>query len=121
MSKFSSPSLLINPTHHEKGEKGLIEEAGLIVTYVTMGLTPIVYNLFAAKRAVKKRATSREGEEEANVEEVPREEVRSFTLTVPCSVTFLHAPHGEGHAIHLSVKSVHPLPVAHVKRILHQG
>ncbi len=100
----------------------MIEEAGLIVTYVTMGLTPIIYNLFAAKRALKKRAASRGEEEEVKVgEEVLREEVRSFTLTVPCSVTLLHAPDGEGHAIHLSVKSVHPLPMAHVKRILHQG
>lgn len=100
----------------------MIIEASLIVTYVTMGVTPIIYNILAARRALKKRAKDENGYGEVKaLNQEAEEEVSSFTLTVPCSVTFLNTSDGEGNAIHLSVKSVCPLPAQHVKRVLHQG
>jgi len=63
----------------------MIEEASLIAAYVTMGITPIVYNLLAAKRALKKR---RERPEEGRVGERGEGGGSDFTLTIPCNVTF---------------------------------
>jgi len=97
----------------------LIEEVGIIVAYTTMGLAPMIYNFFIAKRVAKKRRSD-EVDEEACVEGAP-EGAGGFTLTVPCSVSFLSSSDEGGHAVHLSVKSVHPLPLTHVKRVLRQG
>jgi len=100
----------------------LIEEASLIATYVTMGLTPIVYNILTARRALKKR---KKGEVREEVNEEParnHEEVspKDFTLTIPCSITFTHSD-TYGHAVHLSIRSIHPLPASHVRKLFKQS
>ena len=96
----------------------MIEEASLIATYVTMGITPIVYNLLAARRALRKRREEQPREE--RVEERGEERSSDFTLTIPCNITFTQVD-GYGHAVHLSIRSVHPLPASHVKRLLRQS
>ncbi|RLF12331.1 MAG: hypothetical protein DRJ98_01040 [Thermoprotei archaeon] len=103
----------------------MIEEAGLIATYVTMGLTPIIYNMLTARKALKKKnleekELNKDKEEEQPINLNGEEAVKGFTLTVPCSITLIHS-NDYGQAIHLSVKSIHPLPLSHVKRVLHQG
>jgi len=94
----------------------LIVEAGLIVTYVTMGIAPVIYNIIAAKRALKKRMDEDHGQGEGEDSSVElQEEDGGFTLTVPCTVTSLHTSDGDGRVVRLNIK------LNHVKRVLRQG
>lgn len=94
----------------------MLEELGLIATYVTMGLTPIIYNVASAKKALKKVKKVDESKVEKEFVKIDGEKGSdSFTITIPCSITLLHSS-SYGQAVHLTVKSLQPLPLANEER-----
>ncbi|MCX8204364.1 MAG: hypothetical protein N3H31_01740 [Candidatus Nezhaarchaeota archaeon] len=99
----------------------MLEEVGLLVTYITMGLAPITYNFFLAKRALlKKRPGGSAGLKEGEEKKIGQE-AKSFTLTIPCGVGPVLLTNDHGDAVYLGVNSVSTSYIIHVKRVLSQG
>ncbi|MEM4700376.1 MAG: hypothetical protein QXT74_05460 [Candidatus Nezhaarchaeales archaeon] len=104
----------------------MLEEIGLLVTYITMGIAPIAYNFLTAKRALlKRRAGQCPGPKEGRGAEGACHEVRSFTVTVPCGVGPTYVVNDRSNVAyfntHLNINSVSSSYITHVRRVLSQG
>lgn len=87
-----------------------------------MGIAPIAYNFFTAKRALlRKRAgqgtESKEGGEAGRA----YQEARGFTVTIPCGVGPAYVANDHNDVAYLSINSISSSYVIHVKRVLSQG
>lgn len=96
----------------------MLEEIGLLVTYITMGIAPIAYNFLNAKRIVKKGGSGggrpKEGWSGG-------QGARGFTLTIPCGVGPACINSECSNVVYLNINSVSSSYVVHVKRVLSQG